>query len=601
MDRRRGYGYSQPPQIDPTAIDFGQIQMYNPQDTERLAQVGQGMQQRWDTSQMAIAKYMEDIGAADMDPGIRDQVMGKLNADLEGLYGKVQKDYQGDFGRGMHDIVKSLSASRGLMHSAVQGTIRERQAREQYQQAAQQGKINHIFDPITGQRRMQTFEEVHGGKENLLGFNDESGKITGGKYGTLRGAADISGYISQHVTKALNARATQGGLKHYDKNDVLGMLAYYETSGMSPDKVNQFVTQNKEALVNQLKGEVPFLAEELSQLPEEAQSEVLFNYITPIIKNQVAYQSAEKYREDPNFNKTPTPTDPLGNDYTHSVYNEPVELEVSNRNQIDSKYSDFTPKQAVDLDLERQTERREKDQKENVEAKQKKYDAEAKKKLESFREENPLLSYLEAEGMDWKAGMEFMKQQDLRYNASSRASVALHNTEVSKKIVGALESATKEKLKSVAGKQNVDDMFKSGSKINYDQIKVIPSTGQIQVPYRNENNELVTLRLEPEFLDNASNKILSENKQFFKKVYNIGAIPNERREVTLHGNTFEVINQLTENGIEIFIAPKGTRDISKFAHIDDFTAKVNQHTAQAVLTTNSLDINIPKLKLDIWK
>jgi len=301
MDRRRGYGYgyAEPPQIDPNIIDFGQLQMYNPQDTERLAQVGQGMQQRWDTSQMAIAKYLEDIGAADMDAGIRDQVMGKLNADLENLYGKVQKDYQGDFGRGMHDIMKSLSSSRGLMHQAVQGTAQERQAREQYQQAAMQGKINHIFDPETGQRRMMTFEEVHGGKQNLLGFDEETGRITGGKYGTLRGAADITGYIAQNVTKALNARGTAGGLKNYDKNDVVGMLAYHETQGTSQREVDAFISQHADALVRQLKGEVTFLNEELSGLPVEQQAKVLLDYIKPIIKNQVAYQYAEKYMQAP--------------------------------------------------------------------------------------------------------------------------------------------------------------------------------------------------------------------------------------------------------------------------------------------------------------
>jgi len=75
MARRRYNDFYQPEVVDPGAINFGSIQMYNPEDVDRMAQVGQGMQQRWDASQSVIAKQLEDIGAANIDPTFKEEVV----------------------------------------------------------------------------------------------------------------------------------------------------------------------------------------------------------------------------------------------------------------------------------------------------------------------------------------------------------------------------------------------------------------------------------------------------------------------------------------------------------------------------------------------
>ena len=114
---RRGYNY-QPQMVDPGLINFGAIQMFNPEDTARLAQVGQNMQQRWDASQASIAKYLEDVGAAKMRDVDSPIALQRLNQNLEDIYSTVNKDYQGDFGRAYNEITRNLSKSRGIMHQA---------------------------------------------------------------------------------------------------------------------------------------------------------------------------------------------------------------------------------------------------------------------------------------------------------------------------------------------------------------------------------------------------------------------------------------------------------------------------------------------------
>ena len=108
---RRYNNYVEPYVGSPDIISAPNIQMYNPQDTERLAQVGQMMQGRWDASQSAFAKQLEDIGAADINPRYKQEIIDKLQMDVDNIHQTVNKDYQGDYGRAYNDVIKSLSKS----------------------------------------------------------------------------------------------------------------------------------------------------------------------------------------------------------------------------------------------------------------------------------------------------------------------------------------------------------------------------------------------------------------------------------------------------------------------------------------------------------
>ena len=59
----------------------------------------------------------------------------------------------------------------------------------------------------------------------------KKGKYTPRTYGTLRGASDLSGYLAQNVSKALNAESEQSGLLD---SQTAGYLFQLTKSGTSP-------------------------------------------------------------------------------------------------------------------------------------------------------------------------------------------------------------------------------------------------------------------------------------------------------------------------------------------------------------------------------
>jgi hypothetical protein len=300
---RRRYGYQEPPQINPNLVDFGQLPMYNPQDTERLAQIGQQAQQRYDTSQATIAKYLEDVSAADfsgLDQGIRDRLMLELDTNAARIQDRVSKDYQGDYGRALPEILKGLSRDRGLMHQGIQESAKAKQAFAEYQDSAKRGLAPQKYIPGQGLVTM-SFEDYHKQSGRLPGFTEE-GKFVGGQYAPLRGASDLSGYLRENVSAALNAQSVEGGLN--PSKNALGFLVQSIKEGMSdPEIYNMFfnkegqLTTYGKQLAGQLKGEVNFLQDEFDGQSDEE----LVKYATPIIQGQVTERLKYDYKQDPNY------------------------------------------------------------------------------------------------------------------------------------------------------------------------------------------------------------------------------------------------------------------------------------------------------------
>lgn len=295
--RRRGYGYQQPPQINPNLVDFGQLPMYNPQDTERLAQIGQQAQQRYDASQATIAKYLEDVSAADfsgLDQETRDRLMLELDTNAARIQDRVSKDYQGDYGRALPDILRGLSRDRGLMHQGIQESAKAKQAFAEYQDLAKKGMAPQKYEPGKGLVTM-SFEDYHEGR--LPGFTEE-GKFVGGQYAPLRGASDLTGYLDKGISKTLSNRVWQDILRENEKTP--GFLEQVSRKGYTNEQLEKYFNSpdfNKEAFVQQLKGEVPHLAAEFEGVPESE----LFDYAKNIIKTQVSEQLMRDYKQDPNY------------------------------------------------------------------------------------------------------------------------------------------------------------------------------------------------------------------------------------------------------------------------------------------------------------
>lgn len=307
---RRRYGYQEPPQINPNLVDFGQLPMYNPQDTERLAQIGQQAQQRYDTSQATIAKYLEDVSAADfsgLDQGIRDRLMLELDANAARIQDRVSKDYQGDYGRALPEILKGLSRDRGLMHQGVQESAKAKQAFAEYQDLAKRGMAPRKYFPGQGFITMdfEDYHKQHSGR--LPGFNEE-GKFVGGQYATLRGAGQHEDFIMKNFSKELQDRVISMNPKLANIEGVGQMLQTGTLKGVSDDAVERIffdkngnLTSSGKAYVETFKNNSQFAPEEFGEMMKD--DKAMGRFVADIVKAQTVQSVVNDYKQYEQKNK----------------------------------------------------------------------------------------------------------------------------------------------------------------------------------------------------------------------------------------------------------------------------------------------------------
>lgn len=230
---RRGYNY-QPQMVDPGLINFGAVQMFNPEDTARLAQVGQNMQQRWDASQAGIAKYLEDVGAAKMRDVDAQIALDKLNQNLEDVYSTVNKDYQGDYGRAYNEVIKNLSKSRGIMHQAQKAYEEEQKYAPLITKLAAEKKL--LFAPnakgeVVDPRTQSVF--------------DETGQYRGGlDYSNIRERSDYDKTIEDAIVRGIDKTSDDTGLGrrlngYFEQIKTKGLAAL----GSTPNEINKKVRE----------------------------------------------------------------------------------------------------------------------------------------------------------------------------------------------------------------------------------------------------------------------------------------------------------------------------------------------------------------------
>lgn len=295
MARNRRYNY-EPQVVDPGMIDFGSIQMYNPEDVDRMAQAGQAMQQRWDASQSVIAKQLEEIGAANINPRYKAEVVGKLEEDLDNIYSNVNTTYQGDFGRAYNDIIKSLSKSRALLHSATQASAEESKLREQYNQLAMQGLAPRVIVRTEQGLTPQTlsFEKYYQLPESVF---DESGKFVAPQFGALRSAGKHENWLAQNVSDAIN-RAVVERDPTLLTGDLAGMAKAVTTGGMSDADVETYINNNPWIIENFIANS-PFAKEEFSDGKGGIRMDDAKEYVTNIVKAQTSQQIKKQFMGSP--------------------------------------------------------------------------------------------------------------------------------------------------------------------------------------------------------------------------------------------------------------------------------------------------------------
>ncbi|MFQ3676237.1 MAG: hypothetical protein SNJ64_06840, partial [Endomicrobiia bacterium] len=348
MDRRKKYyksdeDYGYQVYNDPGIIDFGNIIMYNPQDTANLAQVGQMMQERWDKAKGAISKYWEDLGAANLG-SYGESVRKELDKRFNLLEGTIEKDYGGDYGRAANEIIENLSKDRALMHQASIAANSEREARNKYEQLRVAGKAPQKMSitkegiPIMEQYTFEKWNEEKVGNNYAGGIDENTGRFILPRFAELRGASDVTSYIRDNISKAINEETNYSKLK--EDNNILGMLIYDIWSGKTDTQIkNEFLNNptNLKALANQLRNEVDFFGEETEGVSDQK----VVEYVLPIIQNQVYRKVIPHYLANPNKDgvknrKTPDITqNPIFTD--EGVINEANEKAIKELEKIDSK------------------------------------------------------------------------------------------------------------------------------------------------------------------------------------------------------------------------------------------------------------------------
>jgi len=299
MDRRR---YPQRQYVPPGMVDFGQIDFGHDVVAQQMPGILQNYQQRWDMQDAAIAKLLEEQAGTQMLEGDAQAVGNLLKGSFDEIDTLVKDKYQGDRGAAAMDIVKRLSAARTPLAQARAEKESYDKAFDKYERLAEQGRAPQTF--ITDDKgniapKTLGFEEFY--SDTARPAFDEKGKYVPRTYGTLRGASDLSGYLAQNVSKALNAESEQSGLLD---NQTAGYLFQLTESGTSPQQIEEQIFKNKatgelttygKELAQQLRGEVDFLQDELGT---NASDEQLMRYATPIIQGQVAQQLDRRYIQD---------------------------------------------------------------------------------------------------------------------------------------------------------------------------------------------------------------------------------------------------------------------------------------------------------------
>lgn len=339
---RRPYGhgrdYSNEQQQQQTVQGIPYVSLYDPNEVEAYAKVTGNMQQRYDVSQGALSKYLEDYSNTNIDKNYIGETEKIVNDRLENMHNKVSKDYQGDYGAAMNTVIRDLSSARKPIAQAAQATKERDEARKLYQQAAMDGNINREYDPSTGEFNLKTFEQI-APPEKL--FNEE-GTFRGipDYMGMMRGAGDHTRFIRENFSAPLQDMQNSSTPEMYS-NSIGNFIKETKGRGTTDKDVDKLLWKDKKNGVMSDVGETYYksFVGGSKFAPEEFQnaspSEVL-EYVGSTIKSQTVKSNISDYQylqpdKGPNVGPNGDPNeDPYGAETTgaseaNAFYNEPGE------------------------------------------------------------------------------------------------------------------------------------------------------------------------------------------------------------------------------------------------------------------------------------
>ena len=213
------YPYRQQPQMVDTG-DVPYVSYISEQAEPLMMQAAANAQQRYDLTQTAIAKYIEENAAAKFRDVDYNTAMAKLNQDLEDIKTKVKDRYDGQYWQAYPEIVKRLSKARQTYHLAQKAYEEEQKYAPLITKLAAEKKL--LFAP-------NAKGEVVDPRTKSI-FNEKGEYVGGVDYSNIRERSDYDKTIEEAIVKGIDKTAVESGLIN---SKTAGYLLQLQRSGLA--------------------------------------------------------------------------------------------------------------------------------------------------------------------------------------------------------------------------------------------------------------------------------------------------------------------------------------------------------------------------------
>lgn len=295
MMRNRYNRYANPEPVDPGMVQVQGLQFFNPEIANMQAESLKNSQERYDASQLAIAKTLEEAGMAELREPDRAGVLGRISSNIDEIQKQVASKYEGDYGRASTEIIKSLSKSKGVLGQASQLYKEEQKYRPLYEQLRASGKLVMPGDnPFT-----------------KAAFDDKGQFVGGPDYSNIYERNDYNKWVMENISNRINNRVYDNigklveQFKAENPNVKDPFLIMSKVRGASQDEVlknvgNIVSDQDAKMFIEQN----PTYAMEFGNDVNKAKE-----FMLQTAANQIYHQVDKQMINNPNYVPTPSPND----------------------------------------------------------------------------------------------------------------------------------------------------------------------------------------------------------------------------------------------------------------------------------------------------
>jgi hypothetical protein len=601
--RRDMYPYQQ--QSIPFTQAVPQSQYYHPSFEKMMSETMQQTQNRHDQVVGALAEQMATFG--NMETYSPDKIGGRLQEYQKEL-DSIVKDYNGNFAHAATALTRKMAQEvTNPLYQFNREHVRNVRLAQELENKFGPANTLWINDP-----RQVSLDEVvqTGDMTKLQARAVQAPDYTANAY-----------KLMQSIEKEMTAEE----LKRY--GNIAGYLVHKSSGGISESRLDRlaeqwvdvFVSMHPEIPYDNRQNIVPWLKDwETGEVNREG----IKNFLTAVGSGRVHTIEDAKYmvdQFDPRLRSSgggskdkPSPTVP-----PLPVYRLPVNQEQQAA-AIDKEFKAYeVPTKPVDVSSSPSNwYKPHNDPQPSYEQQVINYEKNKKEKFQKLQEDYAVAKQLATEGYTHEEIIEILKSDALRKNSALDSSIALDNTATKDRLSTNVAITLPENLKGVFfanGKSRSASEFKSAlphAKIA--DVRVIPVRGQVELSYTTKDGGVLTAQLSAGGFDEATTTFLEHGKSFFNKVYDSKRVPTD-----LSNPNFTTINSLFG---EVQVATVLVNDVStkkpytatlirpkyddssvgEWEYAEDFTGRYAQMVANQLVVSNSLSINIPAFKADIW-